>query len=89
MTNKIEIEFHPCYMKERKKIKDSSGRVTNYEMVSVKNPRAWVVITVGNSIEFTPSQRLSKNQLKKLCKSAQWDVSVGQEGQFKKPHERY
>jgi hypothetical protein len=83
-TKRIEIEFHPCHMKEQKKRKDSKGRVTRYDMVPVKNPRAWAVITVSNSTEFTPSQRLSKPQLNKLCESAQWDVSVGQEGQFKK-----
>ena len=83
-TKRIEIEFHPCHMKEQKKTKNKEGKIIGYEMIPVKTPRAWVVITVSNSTEFTPSQRLSKPQLKKLCESAQWDVSVGQEGQFKK-----
>jgi hypothetical protein len=88
-TKKIEIEFYPCFMKEQKKTKDKSGKVTGYDMIPSKNPKAWVVITVSNSTEFTPSQRLTKVRVNKLCESAQWDVNVGQEGQFKKPYSRY
>ena len=50
----------------------------------IKNPRAWEVITVENSVKYMPGQCLTKNEVKKLCTDKTYTVQIGPRGQFRK-----
>ena len=68
-----------------KKVKRPNGRfITDREMVPVKDPKCWEVITVENTVEFTPGHRLNKKQMESICRSVKYDVEVGMPGQFRK-----
>ena len=49
-----------------------------------KNTRAWEVITVENSIRYTPGQCLTEKEVKTLCNNKTFHVQIGPRGQFKK-----
>ena len=34
------------------------------------------VISVKNSVDFSPGQELPKNEVEGLCRSARWDVTI-------------
>ena len=51
---------------------------------SIKNAKAWEVITVENSIRYTPGQCLNEKEVKTLCNNKTFNVQIGPSGQFKK-----
>ena len=92
---KITLEFDHSMTYEEKKsyvVKGGGGRkttVARYKKVVVKNPKAWEVITIENSVKYTPGERLDKSAVDRMCSGAMWEVLVGQPGQFKTQHGRY
>ena len=86
--SKIKIEYDECCKQKqvKKSIKNPNrgGRPFDYVMVDVKDPKCWEVITVENTVEFTPGHRLNKKQMESICRSANYDVEVGMPGQFRK-----
>ena len=50
----------------------------------VKNAKAWEVITVENSIRYTPGQCLDEKEVETLCNNETFNVQIGPRGQFKK-----
>ena len=88
---KIKIEYNESAKKKRVDVTKNQGsrQVRTMEMVDVKNPRCWEVITVENSMNYTPGQRLNKKQVESLCRGAKFDVEIGQEGQFRVSNSRY
>ena len=65
------------------------GRSYEHVTVDVKDPRCWEIITVENTISFTPGQRLTKKQVQGLCSGAGYDVEIGLPGQFRVSNSRY
>jgi len=89
---KITLEFDESCLKEQKRVPlKGKGRkgMSTYRTVTVNNPKAWEVITVENSINYVPGQRLNKKQVEMLCKGEGFDVAIGQPGQFRQHNSRY
>ena len=92
---KITLEFDHSLTYEEKKVavnKGTQGKkstVMRYKKVVVKNPKAWEVITIENSVKYTPGERLDRSAVDRMCSGAAWGVLVGQPGQFKTQHNRY
>ena len=85
--NKVKIEYDGSHSKKsvKKQVKRPGGRtITDRVMVPVKDPKCWEVITVENTVEYTPGHRLNKKQMESICRSANYDVEVGMPGQFRK-----
>jgi len=90
--SKITIEYDDCMKQKQvvKKVKRPGGRViTDREMVTVKDPKCWEVITVENTVKYTPGYRLNKKQMEVLCRSAKYDVEIGMPGQYRVSSSRY
>ena len=83
--SKITIEYDECCKKKRvEKSKKTGARTTRtMEYVDVKDPKCWEVITVENTIAYTPGHRLTEKQVKRLCSSAKYDVVIGMPGQYR------
>ena len=92
MTEKtIQLEYDGSRNKKRVDVTKKQGarQVRTTEMVAVKDPRCWEVITVEDSILYTPGQYLNKRQVEQLCRGLKFNVQIGQPGQFKTNHSRY
>ena len=94
MTNKskITIEFDRDALVEQKRVPHKTkggGRGYTYKSVKVNDPKAWEVITVENSMTFSPGYKLNKKQVETLCKDSKYDVQIGMPGQFRKTNSRY
>ena len=76
----IEYDYRRLTKDERVKVKGMPGR--RVRKVDVKDPRAWMVITVENSIEYTPGQYLTKKDVEKLCKSNKFCVTISYDGHW-------
>ena len=92
--NKVKIEYDGSRTKKRveKKVKAKGSRrgyVTEAQMVPVKDPKCWEVITIENSTTWTPGQRLTKKQVDALCRGDSYEVEIGQHGQFRVTNSRY
>ena len=92
--NKVKIEYDGSRNKKRveKKVKAKGSRkgyMVEAQMVPVKDPRCWEVITIENSTLYMPGQRLTKKQVDALCRGDSYEVEIGQPGQFKTNHSRY
>jgi len=92
--NKVKIEYDGSRSKKRvvKKVKAKGSRrgfIEEAQMVPVKDPRCWEIITIENSTLYMPGQRLTKKQVEALCRGDRYEVEIGQSGQFKTNHSRY
>ena len=89
--NKVKIEFDGSKMKKRvDKTKKHGARTTrSVEMVPVKDPKCWEIITIENSLLYSPGQRLTKKQVESLCRSAKYEVEIGGTGQYTAHKSRY
>ena len=89
----ITIEYDVSMKKksvDQKMKHPKTGRMMRERvMVDVKDPRCWEVITVENTISYTPGQRLTKKQVQGLCSGAGYDVEIGLPGQFRVTNSRY
>ena len=86
--NKVKIEYDGSRSKKRveKKVKAKGSRkgyMVEAQMVPVKDPKSWEVITIENSTAWMPGQRLTKKQVEFLCNSTIYEVEIGQNGQFR------
>ena len=86
--NKVKIEYDGSRNKKRveKKVKAKGSRkgyMVEAQMVPVKDPRCWEVITIENSILYMPGQRLTRKQVEALCRGDRYEVEIGQNGQFR------
>ena len=92
MTEKtIQLEYDGSRNKKRVDVvkKQGSRQVRTTEMVDVKDPRCWEVITVENSVLYMPGQRLNRKQVESLMRGNSFTVQIGQQGQYKTHHSRY
>ena len=90
--NKIQIEYDASMKQKsvKKKVKRPGGRtIIDRVMVPVKDPKCWEVITIENSILYSPGQRLTKKQVESLCHSARFEVEIGGTGQYTPQRSRY
>ena len=92
--NKVKIEYDGSRSKKRveKKVKAKGSRrgyVPEAQMVPVKDPKCWEVITVENTISYTPGQRLTEKQVQRLCSGAGYHIEIGMPGQFRVTNSRY
>jgi len=88
----VTIEYDECMRKKQvqKKVKRPGGRyVLDREMVPVKDPKCWEVITVENTVKLTPGQRLTEKQMKAFMKLSAYNITVGLPGQFRVSNSRY
>ena len=89
--SKIQIEYDEAM--KNKRVEESKGtglrRTRTMKMVEVKDPKCWEVITVENTMTFTPGYRLTEKQVKAICRNAKYDVEIGLPGQFRKTDSRY
>jgi hypothetical protein len=89
--SKIQIEYDESMRKQRVEETNGTGsrRVRTMKMVEVKDPKCWEVITVENSMTFSPGYRLNEKQVKMMCTSVKYDVEIGLPGQFRVTNSRY
>ncbi len=92
--NKIQIEYDGSMKQKQvtKKVKakgSTKGYMTERQMVPVKDPKCWEVITIENSILYSPGQRLTKKQVEQLCRSTRFEVVIGTTGQYTPNRSRY
>ena len=92
--NKVKIEYDGSRNKKRveKKVKAKGSRkgyMVEAQMVPVKDPKCWEVITVENCMTFSPGYKLNKKQVEALCKDSKYDVQIGLPGQFRVTNSRY
>jgi len=89
---KVQIEYDGSMKQERveetKKGKGNS-RVRTMKMVDVKDPKCWEIITIENSILYSPGNRLTKRQVESLCRGNKYEVIIGGPGQFTSHKSRY
>ena len=89
---KVQIEYDGSMKQERveetKKGKGNS-RVRTMKMVDVKDPKCWEIITIENSILYSPGNRLTKKQVESLCRGNKYEVIIGGPGQFTPHKSRY
>tara|TARA_B100001059_G_C17771613_1_gene548794 strand:- start:1044 stop:1316 length:273 start_codon:yes stop_codon:yes gene_type:complete len=86
--SKITIEFDKDALTEQKRVPNGK-KSFRYKTVNIEDPKAWEVITVENSMTFSPGYRLNKKQVEALCKDSKYDVQIGMPGQFRKTNSRY
>ncbi len=91
---KVQIEYDGSMKQKQvtKKVKakgSTRGYMTERQMVPVKDPKCWEIITIENSILYSPGQRLTKKQVESLCHSARFEVVIGGTGQFTPQRSRY
>ncbi len=92
--NKVKIEYDGSRSKKRvvKKVKAKGSRrgfIEEAQMVPVKDPRCWEIVTIENSTLYMPGQRLTKKQVEALCRGDSYEVEIGQCGQFRVTNSRY
>ena len=83
--SKITIEYDDSMKQKRVDVTTGHGlrKTRTMKTVEVKDPKCWEVITVENSMTFSPGYRLTEKQVKSLCINAKYDVSIGLPGQFR------
>ena len=89
---KITLEYDiSCTMEQKRVPMKGKGKkgMSTYKNIPINNPKAWEVITVENSSNYSPGQRLNKKQVQMLCKGEGFDVVIGQPGQFRQHNSRY
>ena len=90
--SKITIEYDEACLVEQKRVPRKTkggGRSYSYKSFKVKDPKCWEVITVENSMTFSPGYRLNRKQVEALCKNSKYDVQIGMPGQFRVTNSRY
>ena len=92
--NKIQIEYDGSMKQKQvtKKVKakgSTKGYMTERQMVPVQDPKCWEVITIENSIVYSPGQRLTKRQVESLCRGNKYEVVIGATGQYTPNRSRY
>jgi len=88
--SKITIEFDKDALTEQKRVPHKNNKKAfSYKSFKVENPKAWEVITVENTITFSPGHRLDEKQVKTLCRNPKYDVQIGMPGQFRVTNSRY
>ena len=82
----IEIEYNASLRKKeiRKTVKKNGRKMVEREMVEVKDPKCWEIITVQDNCNWLPGQRLSERQVKLLTNLNSTTVRIGLPGQFRK-----
>ena len=89
--NTIRIEYDGSM--KTKRVEETKGtgmrRTRTMKVVDVKDPKCWEIITVENTIVYTPGQRLTKKQVESLCRGHKYEVEIGQVDQFKSKQSRY
>lgn len=86
-TIKIEYDYNKKKKRVEKALTKGSMRTRTVEMVDVKDPRCWEVITVENTISYTPGQHLTKKQVAGLCSGAGYHIEIGLPGQFRETND--
>ena len=91
---KVQIEYDGSMKQKQvtKKVKakgSTKGYMTERQMVPVQDPKCWEIITIENSILYSPGQRLTKRQVESLCRGNKYEVIIGGTGQFTSHKSRY
>ena len=90
--SKITIEYDEACRVEQKRVPHKTkggGRGYTYKTFKADNPKCWEVITVENTISYTPGQRLTEKQVQRLCSGAGYHIEIGMPGQFRVTNSRY
>ena len=91
MMKKVQIEYDGSMKRERVEETKGTGnsRTRTMKMVEVKDPKCWEIITIENSILYSPGNRLTKKQVESLCRGNKYEVIIGGTGQFTSHKSRY
>ena len=90
--SKITLEYNKDARVEQKRVPrktKGAGRSYTYENNKVVDPTCWEVLTVENSMTFSPGYKLNKKQVEALCKDSKYDVQIGLPGQYRVTNSRY
>lgn len=88
--SKITIEYDEACLVEQKRVPHKNNKKSySYKSFKVKDPKCWEVITVENTISYTPGQRLTEKQVQRLCSGAGYHIEIGMPGQFRVTNSRY
>ena len=91
MMKKVQIEYDGSM--KQKRVEETKGtgnsRVRTMKTVDVKDPKCWEIITIENSVLYSPGNRLTKKQVESLCRGNKYEVQIGGTGQFTSHKSRY
>ena len=81
---KITFNFDGTRLVKEKKVPISKkgagkkGALTGYswKKVPVRNPRAFEVTNIVNSVDYVPGQKLTKKEVEALCLNKKWLVEI-------------
>jgi len=77
---KITVNFDSNRLVVDKKVPISKGnpkgRAFTWKKVPVKNPKAFEVINIVNSVDYVPGQKLTKKEVEALCLNKKWLVEI-------------
>jgi len=87
---KITLEYDVKLLTSDKRVKSNqNGKSYHYKKIRLHKPKAWEVIAVENCMSVRPGQHLNEIQVKQLCDNKQYDVVIGNKGQFRIGDSRY
>ncbi len=90
---KVQIEYDGSmkkkYVDQRVKHPKTGRMMRDRVEVDVKDPKCWEIITIENSILYSPGHRLTKRQVESLCRGNKYEVVIGGPGQFTPHKSRY
>ena len=79
---KITFNFDGTRLVKEKKVpigkKSKKGALTghSWKKVPVRNPRAFEVTNIVNSVDYVPGQKLTKKEVEALCLNKKWLVEI-------------
>jgi hypothetical protein len=77
---KITVNFDSNRLVVDKKVPISKGnpkgRPYTWKKVPVKNPKAFEVTNIVNSVDYVPGQKLTKKEVENLCLNKKWLVEI-------------
>ena len=78
---KITFNFDGTRLVKEKKVpasKSKKGALKSYswKKVPIRNPRAFEVTNIVNSVDYVPGQKLTKKEVEALCLNKKWLVEI-------------
>ncbi len=77
---KITFNFDGKRLVAEKKIPvgkgNPKGRPYTWKKVPIKNPKAFEVTNIVNSVDYVPGQKLTKKEVENLCLNKKWLVEI-------------
>ena len=73
---KITFNFDGTRLVKDKKVAIKNKKYTEWKKVPIRNPRAFEVTNIVNSVDYMPGQKLTKKEVENLCLNKKWLVEI-------------